>query len=61
LLPAAFQEIAANQVSEATSAQFPVLAALSFCVSALDAYTDYDRDRPEKAEIEYNFESIMDR
>jgi hypothetical protein len=61
LLPAAFQEIAANQVSEATSAQFPVLAALSFCVSALDAYTDYDRDRPEKSEIEYNFESIMDR
>lgn len=61
LLMAALQEFQMGTVSTAKDTEFPVLASLGYVVSALNEYGDYDRDRPEEAEMEYNFESIMDR
>ena len=58
---AALQEFQMGTVSTAKDTEFPVLASLGYVVSALNEYADYDRDRPEEAEMEYNFESIMDR
>jgi hypothetical protein len=61
LLPAAFQELSMSDVSTAKDTDHPVLAALGYVVSALDSYGNFERDRPEVAEMDYDIDDIINR
>lgn len=62
LLPAAFQELSMSDVATAKDTEFPILAALGYCVSAIDSYgADFERDQPESAEMEYDIDDILNR